>query len=223
MDYLLNFIFTSKKAKSFYLEILAVIIGVLIAFWVDSLGEHNNKNTLRKFYHEELRENLKKDLAQLNLVIKSQQNNQKTILDFINKLSSKEHQNLDELFSKTITNETFYPTMGAYRAMIAEGSLSLIINKNVTSAIVDLYEFNYERSIYLGSVLDTEIARMMWEVKEFYSLSDLKFYDIDELNIRKMKSLLDHRLAYIGLYLNQVEQTFAKIQSTIKILENESI
>lgn len=207
---------SSVKIKTFMMEIFAVIIGVLIAFYFDNLNDEIKDDELRQFYHSELRLNLENDRKQLDYVIESQSNN----LTILHQILTEQinMKNIDSLFAKTISNETFYPTMGAYRAMVAEGSLSLIEDKRVTSAIVDLYEFNYERAVYLGTVLDTEVARFVWEIKADYSLIFSKFRNKNRINTALFKSLIEHRIAYIQLYVEHVKKTRDKIDKVLTIL-----
>jgi hypothetical protein len=208
-----------EKWEAFAREMFAVIFGVLIAFWVESYSHSLDEDQLRSFYFEELKDNLQKDLDQINLVIQNQEMNTKIMKQIVDNNYLTESQ-MQSDFAKTISNETFYPTMGAYRSMIAEGSLSLIEDKTITSSIVDLYEFNYERSIYLGSVLDTEVARLMWEIREFYSLSNLKFYDSTATETTHFRSLMEHRFAYIMLYLGHIQKTKEKIEVVLDKLKS---
>lgn len=210
------------KWKSFTLEIFAIIFGILIAFGVENFSEESKEAKIREFYFSELLVNLEKDVIQIQNVLAEQSEIMTIISNFQERFELMGKENAEKLFAKTISNTSFFPTMGAYRAMVSEGSLHLINDKKVTSSLVELYEFNYERAVYLGSVLDTEVARIMWDLKKYYSLVENKFFSSKDVKSREFKALLEHRMAYINLYLSHLEKTQERSKAMIEILKNRN-
>ena len=87
--------------------------------------------------------------------------------------------------------------------------------------LVELYEFYYVRSIYLGTVLDDEVERTTWETRKFYSLYDNEFNDLAAIKSHELRVIIGHRHAYIKLYVGQARATLEKVNSVKIALEKE--
>ena len=63
----------------FALQFTAILIGVLVAFSLNSWGDRQQEKRLERFYVQELIDNLAADEAQLGQVIEIQQRKQTTL------------------------------------------------------------------------------------------------------------------------------------------------
>jgi len=208
----------------FVLEFTAILVGVLVAFSLNSWRERSADKELERFYIQEIVSNLAADEAQLGQVIEIQQRKQTTLdtlLQIMPEATLEDKSAIDALFATTRRNPTFFPTVGAYRAMVSEGALNLISNKTLVTLLVELYEYYYVRLSHFGTVLDDETERITWERRKFYSLYIHEFYDVEAIRSREMYSLNEHRHAYIGLYLGHARNTYDKIAEVRAALEQE--
>ena len=205
----------AQKSFSQYIwQFLFVLTGVLIGFGLNNWGQYRNERKLEQFYLEELRRDLQLDQQQLESVMKDQGNRLQlidTLMELMPKAQIQDKPTIDSLFGHMIGNSTFFPAVGAYKAMISEGTLHLIQDKELVTALVELYEHNYTRIIYVGEVLDDEIERENWERRKFYSLYQQQFYDIESITSRDMYAIQDLRQAYISLYMGMAQATYEKL------------
>jgi len=214
----------SKKAIDFVFEFLAIILGVLVAFWLSSWGDVRKEKKLEEFYLNELVKNLNLDQKQLKAVIENQANRAKILdglLQIMPQTELKGKSQIDSTYTSARGNPTFFPATGAYKSMVSEGSLDLISNKELVTLLVELYEFYYVRSIYLGTVLDDEVERTTWETRKFYSLYDNEFNDLAAIKSHELRVIIGHRHAYIRLYLGHARETLEKVNSVKIALEKE--
>jgi len=208
----------------FALEFTAILVGVLVAFSLNSWGDRQQEKRLERFYIQELIDNLATDEAHLGQVIETQQRGRTTLdtlLQIMPEAAPEDTPAIDSLFASSRGNRTFFPAVGAYRAMISEGALNLISNKSLVTVLVELYEHYYVRLSYLGTVLDDETQRISWERRKFYSSYTDEFYDVEAIRSREMYSMNEHRYAYIGLYLGHARNTDDKIAEVRAALEQE--
>ncbi len=214
----------SRKGLDFVFEFLAIILGVLVAFWLSSWGEVRKEKKLEKFYLNELVQNLSLDQEQLRAVIKDQSKRADVLnwlLEMMPHTELKDKNKVDSTYASTRGNRTFFPATGAYKSMVSEGSLDLISNKELVTLLVELYEFYYVRSIYLGTVVDEEMARTMWEIRKFYSLYDNEFYDLGAIKSKEVRAIFGHIHAFVEFYTGHARETLEKVNSVKTTLENE--
>ena len=86
---------------------------------------------------------------------------------------------------------------------------------------MELYEHYYTRQVYLGTVLDEEVARVTWENRAFFSLYEGRFHSVEAIRSPQMRSLQEHRWGFITLYLQHAEQTAAKVREVQALLAEE--
>ncbi len=213
-----------EKAAAFGLEFIVVISGVLAAFWLSSWVERQNEKEVVVFYLQELTDSLEMDRQQLDEVIREQENRRRVLDDLLRTMpeadSSNKHS-IDSLFASIRGNRTFFPANGAYKALVAEGSLDLVSNKELVTSLVELYEYYYVRAVYLGTVLDGEAEKTNWERRKFFSMYDNKFHDLQAIRSKELRAIEEHRHAYIGVYLGHAADTSRKIAEVKALLESE--
>ena len=204
------------------LQFMFVLAGVLIGFALNNWGQAQRERKLEQFYLDELRHDLSLDKVQLERVMKDQRARLQiidTLMQLMPEAQQADKPMIDSLFQKVIGNDTFFPAVGAYKSMISEGTLHLVRDKAVVTALVELYEHNYTRLIYVGEVLDDQTEIQNWERRKFYSIYQGQFYDLESINSREMYSIQDLRLAYIGLYLSVAQTTYENLLGVQEKLE----
>ncbi len=196
-------------------EFMTVLLSVLIAFALNNWAAKQKDLKLEKFYLSEFRKNLTSDLDNLNATIEDQTNRIAMLQEIIRILprsgpADKPH--IDSLFRAKVGNTTFFPIEGAYKSMVSEGSLDLISDKALLTAIVELYENYYQRIIYLGKVLDEQTEKSAWEEQKFFSFFHMKLQDWTDTRDKELLTLQEHRFIFIQLYLDFAHKTLSKIK-----------
>ena len=213
-----------ESGPRYLFQFVAILVGVLVAFSLNSWRDGQKEKRLERFYIQELISNLAADEEHLGRIIEEQQTKQTTLdmlLQIMPEAAPEDKPAIDALYATTRGNNTFFPAVGAYRAMVSEGALNLISNKPLVTMLVELYEHYYVRIAYLGTVLDNETERITWDRRHYYSLYTDEFYDMEAIRSRAMFSLNEHGYAYIGLYLGHARATYDKIAEVRAALEQE--
>ena len=214
----------AESGPRYVLQFTAILVGVLVAFSLNSWGDRQKEKRLERFYVQELISNLAADEEHLGRVIDEQQKKRTTLdtlLQIMPVAAPENKSAIDALYATTRGNNTFFPAVGAYRAMVSEGALNLISNKALVTSLVELYEYYYVRLSYLGTVLDNETERITWNRRKYYSLYTDEFYDLEAIRSREMFAMNEHGYAYIGLYLSHARPTYDKIAEMRAALEQE--
>ncbi len=213
-----------SKYGNYLVEFLAIIFGVLVGFALNSWREDKSDKKQERFYLQELSANLAADNNRLQIVIQNQQEILETLdilLTIMPEATESQKARIDSLFLISRNNETFFPTVGAYKAMVSEGALKLVSNKELLTSIVELYEFYYVRINYLGTVLDGVVEKITWERRKFYSLHKSAFLSMNAVRDPEVAAMLDQRFGFIGLYLSHAERTFRQIGRVQEALAEE--
>lgn len=203
-------------------EFMTVLLSVLIAFALNNWSANQKDRKLEQFYLSEFRKNLSSDLENLNGTIVDQTSRVGMLQEIIRVLPASgpaDRTYIDSLFRAKVGNTTFFPIEGAYKSMVAEGSLDLISDKALLTAIVELYENYYQRIIYLGKVLDEQTEKSAWEEQKFFSFFHMKLQDWTDTRDKELLTLQEHRFIFIQLYLEFAHKTLAKIKDLQAALE----
>ena len=134
----------SKYTRYALGEIILVVIGILIALWINQRVNYNNERKIETAILEEIRSNLENDLSEINEDI--------TYMDTINAGANfviKYLQDFDIPNSefnhnvlKIRTSPHFNPNTSGYRLLVSKG-VEIIKNNNLRRAISDHYESSY--------------------------------------------------------------------------------
>ena len=132
-----------KRTVSYFLtELLIVIVGVTIAFWLNTRAEENKEKQVLNRYYNELLSDLSQDRNMLERVIdiNTQKKNQ---MENAIKLYQKPEIIRDSVFYYTqlIGNYNFFsPKNITYQSLISSGDLKLINDMNVKRRLMSLYQ-----------------------------------------------------------------------------------
>lgn len=132
-----------KKSFARYLiELVIVIVGVTIAFWLNTKAETSKENMILSNYYNELLSDLDDDRNTLNQSIRR---NELKLTDMITALQLYQNKepSRDSIFkySKLVGNYNFFdPQDITYRSMISSGDLKLINDFQLKRKLVSLYD-----------------------------------------------------------------------------------
>ena len=200
-----------KGYGKYIVEFLAVLLGVLVAFWLSAWQDKREDVSLQNYYLSEFKDALDKDLTQLDEVVEVQSEALNLLTQFL------EADQLSDLGSEQevgrrymqalLLNDTFFPDIATYRSLVESGRLDVIQDQDLTDALVALYEISYVRLTNFGDVLDGEIEKVNWEMRHWYNMYDQEFNSQHNEDIEKLRALWSHRFAYVNTYLHFIENT----------------
>lgn len=130
-----------RSFGSYFTELLIVIIGVTVAFYISTLSEKEKEKEIRKNYFTELIEDIEADQKELEFVIKKNSEKQDHL---VNSLKFYENPILfkDSIMEAAflVGNYTFFePDNITYQSIVASGDFKIIHNKEIKKGLVQLY------------------------------------------------------------------------------------
>lgn len=199
-------------------EIFIVSIGILTAFWINTISSNISQKREIKEYRKSLIVDLSGNLKSLDKIIESQ--NQK-VLELNATIKALESANYDlDILGQILTRQkkspTFFPISGTFKSLVSQGKIE-IFDTNIKRELFNLYDTNYARIEYNGVLYD-KVYVSTYD-KEILQLMNLKTNQIE--NIQRLEStdfiknillIIDEAKSYLNL-LNK-----SKIEST-KLLE----
>lgn len=205
-------------------EIVLVVIGILIALSINNWNEDKKLAAQDREYLEGILDDLKTDTTKINgVVIPNFLENHRKGHRYIDSLDRNGLSKDPDLVSKitvgglTSSGLSFHPTVGTYNAIIAQGSSSLLGDKELFSDLQNLYEVWYKRNNEYGLRRDD----LMDKIKLEHSY-DIKYSTKLEIMQNKelladMALMLQYKRQYVGL-VQDIEKEIVRIMSQIEQL-----
>ena len=164
-----------KSYKTFYLEIVAIFIGITASFWVDDYRSSLQDDNLSEKYLRGFIEDFNDDKEQLNellVVWNSQLKSAEALLDSI------ESQELDvdsfyQHYHVVFPSNAFIPNSNTIEEILNSSHLRLISNESLKNAILE--QRNKYRFI-------ASIEEHIYQDRSVYLYSDLTLANIDLLS-----------------------------------------
>ena len=184
-------------------EILLVMIGILLAFQVDSWNDQRKRDVLKIAILKELKQNLKVDIVDIDENISQHEQSLKSsqIILSVIEYDLPKNDSLNNHFSNIILVPMFLPTKTAYENLKLTGA-TILNNDSLRLAIIELYERKYA---FLKDVVDGERIKMVTDLNGFYRN---EFRSIDFFG----KS---YPVNFEELIKNQVYSNYVNYQKTI--------
>lgn len=127
-------------------EILLVVVGILVALQINSWKEQQNQKQLQRVYLDRMVNDLDHDLANIDIVHATINENQTVISNFIKTVNST--QNKDSLlksmtayFEKGWIISEFVPSMNTYTDLSQTGNMKVIGNTGLVNDIIAYYGY----------------------------------------------------------------------------------
>jgi len=192
-----------KYARYAFGEILLVMIGILLAFQVNSWNDQRKRNLLEIDILKELKQNLMVDIVDINenSIVHEQALKSSQIISSVIENDLPNNDSLNNHFSNIIIVPMFLPTKTAYENLKLTGT-TLLDNDSLRLAIIELYERKYA---FLKDVVDGERVKMYNDLNGFYrnEFSSIDFFG---------KS---YPVNFEELIKNQVYSNYVNYQKTI--------
>lgn len=190
-------------------EILIVIIGIMIAFWINNLSA-NYKD--RKALEENLSSIVNDLEADLKSLQQIKQRQEEKIRDFetIKGQLGQENTNwelVSDLIIKQQASPTFYPITSTFQSTVSSGKIDLIKDLNTKKSLFHLYEFTYKKAVYNGQLYDQSHIG-------YYDNRLINYVDFDDQLILNKQGVRNPEI------VNAISYLIDQARDYIKLLEN---
>ena len=118
-------------------EITLVVLGILIALQINNWNQDKQLHRSELNTLKSLRESIKINLNELDLILKAQILRNKSLQEVIFvDLSDRDLTYLDSLITTNVENHTFDPSTGIYNSIISSGKIEIITNDSLKNRIL---------------------------------------------------------------------------------------
>ncbi len=127
-------------------NLLVVILGISIAFYLESYREETNNSRQEEKYLESLISDLKTDIQALDTLQKFNKRISEALVNLSNASLGRPYESDTALMNYTLTiqyNPPFSPQRTTYESLKSSGKLELIEDFEIRNKVVDLYEQHY--------------------------------------------------------------------------------
>ena len=219
---------TSKYLKYAIGEIVLVVIGILIALQINNWNENRKANAIGKQYLKGIKEDLQKDLKNIDSIIDIHRYNI-SIVSSIDSVFHRKYQYFANQYSSLFIkpdslvinylfdrNTSFRTVNGTYKSLIADGKSGLIKNKQLFQAIQEIYDGDLARLSSTYEAIKMIEQKINWEYPfeiQHWNYNDLKkaknekiFYNVVDFTEEKY---------YYAINLMRIKENSKKVITLI--------
>ncbi|WP_425390958.1 DUF6090 family protein [Ekhidna sp.] len=151
-----------------FANLLVVILGISIAFYLESYKEESNNQRQEKKYLESMVTDLQTDIEALDTLLKVNEELSGALVNLSLASVGRPYGSDSALMYQTLKiqyNPPFTPQRTAYESLKASGKMDLIRDYELRNQIVDLYEQYYRGTSEYDDALDQHVRDF---VKPYY-------------------------------------------------------
>ena len=202
---------TSKYIKYAIGEIVLVVIGILIALWINNLNEKRKDNNKEEAILEELNKDFKDNLNQFLTIKKLHIQSLKSTVEFKKYINHPTpflvKDSIAKYYFKAFNGATFNPSNGVIESLISSGEYKLIKNDTLRKYII-----SWKDVIRNYSYNESFTSRLWSEKIEPYLISEGDLTNLSNpinLNLvlgQKFKNLTERHLLYMNNLVNHIKE-----------------
>ena len=215
---------TAKYLKYAIGEIVLLVIGILIALWLNHQRQEVLNQEQECFYLTKLLDNLNEDKAEMNYIINSQEQRKNVRKEFYRIIKEKpiNKNKVDSIYNiVTSFNLTFFANPSAFNSIKSSGNFGLIKNKQLQIKLSNLYEKIYYRIDYNGSLYDQRIEMTSSSVLPYFDYETKSFSDFSIIKNNQLKNIIAFEQDYNIFYSSLLEKGILEVNSIIEIINSE--
>lgn len=211
----------NKSFLRYFIELLIVIVGVTIAFWLNTRAESSKEQKTLNNYYREIQSDLKSDHRSLEYKIRNNQAKREKMgraLQFYFEGTP----NRDSIFaySQEIGNYDFFdPKDITYRTMINSGDLKLINNLVIKQRLVALYDryqvIDHLQKNHLQALDENFFPKYVYMVD--YVAGEVLVPMEEDILVKNYFAFVVNELGTHLAYYNSVLQMNEKLDSLIQL------
>jgi len=199
-------------------EIVLVVIGILIALQINNWNESRRQTTREEQFIAGVKNDLRQDRDYIELVIKIAEPRIEAYRRLNQELPELYDTDRDALVSifqtYFVSQRTFYPISGSFQSAISGNEINNYENKDVTRAIIKLYNSTYARLVDNAEVLDDR-----WDYLSRRYSYERRTGQLREMNPEQLSELLDdiyHHYKQLEWYLGMLRDSLVKIDTLLQ-------
>ena len=202
-------------------EIVLVVIGILIALSINNWNETNKNEREQIVFLNNLKNDLKNDLIQLDQILKFQKEKLSKVNELKDQLLSiKDFEKIEQLLvNLTLDNDTYFPNTGSYTTTVSSGKIASLNPSSLRIAITNLYERYYNRLIYNGEFYDKKLNEVSSSQGKFFNTLTLKLNGKDVIEDSEFVNLITMWFVENSIYVKKGEETKSEILNVLKLVE----
>ena len=202
-------------------EIVLVVIGILIALSINNWNETNKNEREQIVFLNNLKNDLKNDLIQLDQILKFQKEKLSKVNELKDQLLSiKDFEKIEQLLvNLTLDNDTYFPNTGSYTTTVSSGKIASLNPSSLRIAITNLYERYYNRLIYNGEFYDKKLNEVSSSQGKFFNTLTLKLNSKDVIEDSEFVNLITMWFVENSIYVKKGEETKSEILNVLKLVE----
>jgi hypothetical protein len=220
---------TKKKFtfKSIILEILIVIVGITIAFWVNNWGEERKERALEIEFLKTLRSDLAEDSIAFAAQVRENEKNVEQLYTFIRLLRSKDYQNAaipNKHVGRFLNRNNWIVNGNTFEILKSGGKLDIITNselRNDISLFFRLRTFQSERLLDMSQdFVDNQMNIYLSKNSDYFisnkpNLDFIKEKEFQNLLVIWAELTEDNLGAYEDI-LNDIEDLITRLDTELK-------
>ncbi len=212
---------TGEYFKYAFGEIILVVIGILIALYINNWNENRLEENEVTNYFEQIKTELESDIIHFNSDISQMRN----WTDYLNKISDERYEEVDLSrllisLSRNLNPKNFGMS---YNKMIESGIIKHIVNDKISKKLQTYYmtncsEYNNRTEFHANFISDHiegPLLLMLNHKKDF--LVDPKEV-LDELENGKLKSLVNWQVSYFEYQMPKINENIKQAQELILLI-----
>ena len=194
--------------KDHLVNLIVVILGITIAFYLEGYGESKTESKLEEKYISNLRKDLENDLELLDTLIVVNENILRSLIRISEGSTGKavsEDSVTTYLFS-FLYNPRFTPQRTTYESLKSSGSIGLINDFELRTRLIELYEQYYRGADQYDQAIEEHIRDFL----KPYFIHSVDFENDGTVNSNFMKSSEFRNIIFTYRYLFRDKSTFYK-------------
>lgn len=207
------------------LEILTIIVGILLSFWISSGFENRRDAKFEQEYLKQLKGDLQTDLDQLSQDYRLRSSQLEATTNLIKAVSrppsEESTQEIISSFRKLLLSVRFSTTNATFRMLESTGHLKLITNDSIVSESIKLYGNSYD---FIHHNND-DISKFRDNFLLPFSLQNLNFSealkppggDRELVSFTDVQRLMNQAI-YLRISLSSAVATYAEVSTQAEAL-----
>jgi len=176
-----------------FIEILVVIIGITIAFWLNNWNQERNDRSLEKKYMESLVYDINSDIEELTTMVDTFTYFNKLNAELVNGLTNKslKKDSLPLYIFCMISVSEFHPQDNTYETLKSSGNFNLLKTFELEKEITVLYNEYYKQIDFIDEIHQNNV------------MNDLNLYISERVSFFGNNDSSNMDFAYTTYFINK--------------------
>ncbi len=205
---------TDFSLRNILLEILIVIIGISIAFWLNNWRESTKEGRVKRVYLESFKEELETDRDIYEFQVRSNKVNLQNIDALIDLVEGQQydHDSIDYFIGVFLKRNNWNLKNNTFEILKGSGKLELISNFELRKSLSSFYELRHHQTTQItssiGDFLENHFNTYLTENTDYYKpirknafVRDLRFHGL----LKRWRSKVNYKLSIYEAIIDEIE------------------